>query len=155
LAIGVGIALGLKQKKNPAFVYNSMSDGELDEGSTWEAAMSAGSYRLDNLIGIVDVNNQQADGPSKQVLNFEPLVPKFEAFGWHVQRVDGNDIAALVAAFDRARALAEPRPRIIICDTKMAKGVPFLETREKNHFLRVEADEWQKALEILETGRNA
>ena len=116
--------------------------------------MSAGSYRLDNLIGIVDVNNQQADGPSRQVLNFEPLVPKFEAFGWHVQRVDGNDIDALVEAFDRARELGEPRPRIIICDTKMAKGVPFLEERERNHFLRVEADEWQKALEILETGRH-
>ena len=67
--------------------------------------MSAGHWKLDNLIGIVDVNNQQADGPSTKVLGFEPLVPKFEAFGWHVQRVDGNDIEALVAAFDAARAL--------------------------------------------------
>jgi transketolase len=155
LPIAVGVALALKHKKSTSFVYNLFSDGELDEGSTWEAAMSAGSYRLDNLIGIVDVNSQQADGPSRQVLNFEPLVPKFEAFGWHVQRVDGNDIDALVEAFDRARELGEPRPRIIICDTKMAKGVPFLEERERNHFLRVEADEWQKALEILETGRHA
>jgi transketolase len=136
-------------------VYNLFSDGELNEGSTWEAAMSASSWKLDNLIGIVDVNNMQADGPSTGVLNFEPLGPKFEAFGWHVQRVDGNDIEALTAAFDAARHLDEPRPRIIICDTRMAKGVPFLEERERNHFLRVEADEWRKALEILEAGRRS
>ena len=92
----------------------------------------------------------QADGPSTQMLGFEPLLPKFEAFGWHAQRVDGNDIDALVAAFDAARALAEPRPRIIICDTKMAKGVPFLEERERSHFLRVEAEEWDQALEVLD-----
>ena len=76
------------------------------------------------------------------VLNSEPLAPKWEAFGWHVQRVDGNDIPALVQAFDAARSLAEPKPRVIICDTKMAKGVPFLEAREKSHFLRVEQHEW-------------
>jgi transketolase len=155
LPIAVGFCLGLKRKKSKAFVYNLFSDGELDEGSTWEATMAAGSHKLDNLIGIVDVNNQQADGPSTQVLNFEPLGPKFEAFGWHVQRVNGNDIDALVQAFDRARELTEPRPRVIICDTKMAKGVPFLEERERNHFLRVEADEWQKALDALDAGRNA
>ena len=153
LGIAVGICLGLKRKKSGSFVYNLLSDGELDEGSTWEAAMSAGSWKLDNLIGIVDVNNMQADGPSTGVMNFEPLVPKFEAFGWHVQRVDGNDIEALVAAFDRARQPGEPKPRIIICDTKMAKGVPFLEARERNHFLRVEADEWAQALEALGQGR--
>lgn len=150
LGIAVGFGLGLKRKKSDCFVYNLMSDGELDEGSTWEAAMSASSHKLDNLICIVDVNNMQADGPSTQISNFEPLAPKFEAFGWHTQRVNGNDIAAVVKAFDTARALKEPRPRAIICDTKMAKGVAFLEERERNHFLRVEADEWQKALEILD-----
>jgi transketolase len=155
LGIAVGCCLGLKRKKSASFVYNLFSDGELNEGSTWEAAMSASSHRLDNLIGIVDVNNMQADGPSTSVLNFEPLGPKFEAFGWHVQRVDGNDLPALVEAFDRARALAEPRPRLVICDTKMAKGVPFLEERERNHFLRVEPDEWKKALDILEGWRKA
>src|SRR5918996_1338104 len=84
LVIGVGMALGLKQKRNPAFVYNSMSDGGLDEGSTWEAAMSASHHRLDNLICLVDINNQQADGPSGKVLGFEPLADKWTAFGWHV-----------------------------------------------------------------------
>lgn len=153
LGIAVGMALGLKRKASAAFVYNLFSDGELDEGSTWEAAMSAASFGLDNLIGIVDVNGMQADGPSRGVLNFEPLAPKFEAFGWFVQRVDGNDIDALVKAFDAARSHPERCPRIIICDTKMAKGVPFLEARERNHFLRVEADEWREALAVLDEGR--
>ncbi|PJI54399.1 transketolase [Methylobacterium radiotolerans] len=145
LGIAVGRALGLKRKRSRSFVYNLFSDGELNEGSTWEAAMSAGSFRLDNLIGLVDVNGMQADGASTEVLDFEPLAPKFEAFSWFVQRVDGNDIDALVRAFDAARDHPGPRPRIIICDTRMAKGVPFLETRERNHFLRVEPDEWQRA----------
>ena len=155
LGIAVGFGLGLKRKKSSNFVYNLMSDGELDEGSTWEAAMSASSHKLDNLICIVDVNNMQADGPSTLVSNFEPLAPKFEAFGWFTQRVNGNDISALVRAFDAARAHKGAQPRAIICDTKMAKGVPFLEERERNHFLRVEADEWQKALDILDAGRPA
>jgi transketolase len=155
LPIAIGFALALKRKNSKSFVYNLFSDGEVDEGATWEAAMSAGSFKLDNLIGIVDVNNQQADGPSTKVLCFEPLGPKFEAFGWHVQRVNGNDIDALVEAFDTARALSEPKPRIIICDTKMAKGVPFLEQRESNHFLRVEPDEWQKAIQILDGMRQS
>lgn len=155
LAIAVGMALALKRKVSKSFVYCLFSDGELDEGAVWEAAMSAGSHKLDNLIGIVDVNNMQADGPSKGVLNFEPLGPKFEAFGWLVQRVDGNDIDALVRAFDAARQGTAPGPRIVICDTKMAKGVPFLEARERSHFLRVEPEEWSLALEALDAGRPA
>ncbi len=115
--------------------------------------MSAGHWKLDNLIALIDVNNQQADGPPPSVLNSEPLVPKWEAFGWHVQRVDGNDIEALTAAFDRARSLPEAKPRAIVCDTRMGRGVPFLETREKTHFIRVEPDEWQLALDVLAAGR--
>ena len=153
LGIAVGIGLGLKRKSSRSFVYNLMSDGELNEGPTWEAAMSAGHWGLDNLICLVDVNRMQADGPSTGVLNFEPLPAKWEAFGWHAQRVDGNDIAALVRAFDAARQLAEPKPRVIICDTKMAKGVPFLETRDKSHFLRVEQHEWALAIDALDAGR--
>jgi transketolase len=86
------------------------------------------------------------------MLSAEPLAPKWAAFGWHVQRVNGNDIAALAAAFDAARAHDRPQPRVVICDTKMAKGVPFLEAREKNHFLRVDEDEWDKALAIIDEG---
>jgi transketolase len=155
LGIAVGFGLGLKRKKSKAFVYNLFSDGELGEGSTWEAALSAPHWQLDNLIGIVDVNNQQADGPSSQVTGLEPLVAKWEAFGWYTQRVDGNDIDALVAAFDQARTFKEPRPRMIICDTKMAKGVPFLEEREMTHFLRVDEGEWDEALHVLDANRQA
>jgi transketolase len=150
LVIGVGMALGLKHKKNPAFVYNSMSDGELDEGSTWEAAMSAAHHALDNLICLVDINNQQADGPSRQVLGFEPLADKWAAFGWHVQRVNGNDLSAVLNAFETARSLKAAKPRVILFDTLMGKGVPFLEQREKNHFIRVDPPEWQQALQILD-----
>lgn len=153
LGIAVGMALGLKAKGNPAFVYNLMSDGELGEGSTWEAAMSAAHHRLDNLICIVDFNDQQADGKSTQTLSSEPLADKWTAFGWHTQRVDGNDLAALVRAFDTARALSDARPRVIICDTLMCKGIPFLEAREMAHFVRVEPDEWQKALAVLDASR--
>ena len=153
LVIAVGMALGLRHKNNPAFVYNSMSDGELDEGATWEGAMSAAHHRLANLICLVDINNQQADGPSGKVLGFEPLAEKWASFGWHVQRVDGNDITAVVNAFDAARALTEPKPRVILFDTLMGKGVPFLEQREKNHFIRVDPPEWQQAIAILDAAQ--
>jgi transketolase len=154
LPIAVGMALGLRQKRNPAFVYNSMSDGELDEGSTWEGAMAAAHHQLSNLICLVDVNNQQADGPSGKVLGFEPLADKWAAFGWHVQRVDGNDLPAVVAAFDVARALTDAKPRVILVDTLMGKGVPFLEQREKNHFIRVDPPEWQQAIDHLDQAQH-
>jgi len=155
LPIAVGMALGLRHKQNPAFVYNSMSDGELDEGSTWEAALSAAHHGLSNLICLVDINNQQADGPSTKVLGFEPLADKWAAFGWHVQRVDGNNLAAVLAAFDTARALTEAKPRVILFNTLMGKGVPFLETRDKNHFIRVDPPEWQQAIQVLDQSQAA
>jgi transketolase len=150
LAIAVGKALGLKRKGSDARVYTLFSDGELGEGSVWEAIMAASQFRLDNMIAVVDVNNQQADGPATEVTGFEPLVPKLEAFGWHVQRIDGNDLAAVIAAFDAAKADASPRPKMIVADTLMGKGVPFLEAREKNHFIRVEPQEWALALAALD-----
>ncbi|MFT4063693.1 transketolase [Paraburkholderia sp.] len=155
LTIAVGRCLGLKRKGSSSYVYTLFSDGELDEGAVWEAIMSASHWKLDNLVGIVDVNNQQADGPSTQIMAFEPLVEKLEAFGWFVQRVNGNDLAAVMQAFDAARAHRAPQPRMIVCDTKMGCGVPFLEAREKNHFIRVDAHEWQLALKALEDGRQA
>ncbi|MDO8692764.1 MAG: transketolase [Sheuella sp.] len=154
MTIAVGMALGLRHKKNPAFVYNSMSDGELDEGATWEAAMSAAHHQLGNLIVMVDINNQQADGNSNQIMRFEPVADKWNAFGWFVQRVNGNDIDAVRQAFDAARHHSEKQPRVILCDTLMGKGVPFLEAREKNHFIRVDPPEWQKAIEILDASQS-
>lgn len=155
LSIAVGMCLGLKRKGSDSRVYTLFSDGELDEGSKWEAMMSAAHHRLDNLIAIVDVNNQQADGPSTQMMGFEPLAEKVRAFGWFVQRIDGNDLDAVVAAFDAAKAHESERPRMIIADTLMGKGVSFLEARERNHFMRVDQHEWQLALQALEEGRRA
>ena len=152
LSIAVGHALGLKRKGSSSRVFTLFSDGELDEGAMWEAMMSAAHYKLDNLIAMVDVNNQQADGPSNSVMAFEPLAPKMQAFGWFTQRIDGNDLPAVVAAFDAAMAHTGPEPRMIVCDTKMGFGVPFLEAREKNHFIRVDAHEWQLALAALDEG---
>lgn len=115
--------------------------------------MSAAHWHLDNMIAIVDVNNQQADGPSSKVMAFEPLLEKMEAFGWYSQRINGNDLDAVIEAFDKARQHNGPQPRMIICDTTMGFGVPFLEAREKNHFIRVEPEEWQLALQALDQGR--
>lgn len=153
LGIAVGMCLGLKRKGSGSLVYDLLSDGELDEGATWEAALAAAHWRLDNLLAVVDINHQQADAPTAEVLGVEPLVPKWESFGWFVRRVDGNDVAALLGAFAAARALAEPRPWVILCDTRLARGIPFLERRERNHFIRVEPDEWARAREELAAGR--
>lgn len=150
LGIAVGACLALKRKKSTSFIYNLLSDGELGEGSTWEAMLSASHYKLDNLIAIIDFNNQQADGASTDVLNSEPLVDKCNAFGWFTQRVDGNNIEQVRDAFDKARNHPENKPRIIICDTLMGCGVPFLEKREKNHFIRVDENEWRIALKELQ-----
>jgi transketolase len=155
LGIAVGAALGLKRKQNPAFIYNMLSDGELGEGSTWEAVMSAVQWKLDNLIAIVDFNDQQADGKTTAALAQMPEIGRWSAFGWFAQEVDGNDLDAVVAAFDAARSHDAAQPRVIICKTKMCKGVPFLEDREITHFVRVEPDEWTKALAILDEGKPA
>ena len=143
--------LGLRHQGNPARVFNLLSDGELDEGSTWEAAMACAHHGLDNVTAIVDVNALQADGPTVGVLRTEPVQEKWQAFGWNALRVDGNDIAALVAAFDR---IAEHRgsPSVLICDTRIGNGVPLLMEREKAHFMRVEEHEWQIARTQLEEG---
>jgi len=154
LSIAVGKCLGLKRKGSSSRVYTLFSDGELDEGSVWEAIMSAAHYKLDNLIAIVDVNNMQADGPSTQMMSFEPLKEKLEAFGWYVPRINGNDIEAVQKAFDQAKSHPEAKPRMIIADTLMGKGVPFLEQRDKSHFIRVDAHEWQLALDALDAGRS-
>jgi transketolase len=152
LGVANGMALGLRHLGNPARVFNLLSDGELDEGSTWEAALVAAHHGLDNVTAIVDVNALQADGATEQVLSTEPITDKWQAFGWYALRVDGNDIAALVAAFDE---LAEHRgsPKVLICDTRIGRGAPTLENREKAHFMRVEEHEWQIARDQLKEGQ--
>src|SRR5687768_2906513 len=151
LGVATGMALGLRHQGNPARVYNLLSDGELDEGSTWEAALACAHHGLDNVTAIVDVNALQADGPTAGVLRTEPIADKWRAFGWHAVRIDGNDLAALVATFEEARE-HRGSPAVLICDTRIGRGVPMLETREKAHFMRVEAHEWQIARDQLEEG---
>jgi transketolase len=148
LSLAVGMALGGRYQRKDYRIINLLSDGELNEGSTWEAAMCAGSFKLDKLAALVDVNNVMADGHASEVLKSEPITDKWEAFGWHVQRVNGNDIQALMLAFDNL-ALVRDKPQVIVCDTLMGKGVPFIETREKAHFVRVDANEWELAQEQL------
>ncbi|MGN7781368.1 transketolase [Mycolicibacterium sp. 22603] len=149
LTVAVGMALGLRHQGNPARVINFLSDGELDEGSTWEAAMGASHHGLGNLIAMVDINALQADGPTVGVLRTEPVPDKWAACGWQVARVDGNDVDALLNAFD---AVSTDRPSVILCDTRIGCGVPLLENREKAHFMRIDADEWQICREQLTAG---
>ncbi|CAN7182961.1 transketolase [Mycolicibacterium frederiksbergense] len=140
LTVAVGMALGLRHQGSDARVINFLSDGELDEGSTWEAAMGAAHHGLGNLIAMVDINALQADGPTAGVLRTEPIADKWAACGWQVARVDGNDVGALLGAFD---AVSTGAPSVILCDTKVGRGVPLLENREKAHFMRIDSDEWQ------------
>lgn len=154
LAVATGMALGLRHQGNPARVYNLLSDGELDEGSTWEAALQIAHHGLDNMTAIVDVNALQADGPTAGVLRTEPVLDKWVAFGWKALRVDGNDVAALVDALDELRA-HRGSPTVLVCDTRIGRGVPLLETREKAHFMRVAEHEWQTAREQLAEGFTA
>ena len=151
LPVAVGLALGLRHQASTARVYNFLSDGELDEGSTWEAAMGAAHHSLGHLTALVDINALQADGPTAGVLSIEPIQEKWAAFGWYTQRVDGNDVSALVGALDRADAQAElsGRPSVVLCDTKIGRGVPLLENRTKAHFMRIDDHEWQTCREQL------
>ena len=155
LVVANGVALGLKRKHNDAFVYNILSDGELNEGSTWEAASVAAHHELDNLIAIVDFNDQQADGKSQDMLGMEPIEGKFEAFGWSTRRVDGNDVEAVLTALEELRGLDAAQPRCLIVNTKLGKGVEFLENREKLHFMSVAPQEWEQAHRQLKESFNA
>lgn len=153
LTVAVGMALGLRHLGSDSRVINFLSDGELNEGSTWEAAMSAASHRLGNLTAVVDMNALQADGPTAGVLSIEPAEEKWAAFGWNTQRVDGNDPTAVLEAFDRiAGREADGAPQVILFDVTVGKGVPLLEQREKNHFMRIAAEEWAICREQLIAG---
>lgn len=128
-----GMALSLKMDGNGTRqVYVTMGDGELNEGNIWEAAMFAAKYKLSNLIGIVDRNNIQIDGPAEEVMPLEDLSAKWESFGWHVQNVDGHNIEAIIDACGLARAVVD-RPSVIIAHTTPGKGVHFMENNFRWH----------------------
>lgn len=124
-AIGIALAMRLN-KQHHRWVYVVMGDGELDEGNIWEAAMLAPKHGLHNIIGIIDRNNIQIDGPTESVVPLEDLRGKWEAFGWHVIEIDGNNIEAIIDATAMARAIVE-KPVMIIAHTIPGKGVDFME----------------------------
>lgn len=150
LGVAAGMALGGRLSGRAFTVYNLLSDGELQEGSTWEAAMFAGDRQLGNLTAIVDVNRTQADGDL--VVEVEPVVDKFRSFGWWAVDVDGNDIPSLLDAFAGAAGApgSADRPKAIVCHTRLGSGVPLIMHRERAHFVRVGDDEWALAARQLE-----
>ena len=147
LGQAVGQALGLRLSGSAARVFVELSDGEMQEGSTWEAAMSASHFRLDGLVALIDCNGIQADGPL--VLDMEPVADKWRAFGWDVSEIDGNDMEAVVGALMLARR-ADGRPKAIVLRTLPGKGVARIETSEKSHFFRVDVAEWNGIIEDFE-----
>jgi transketolase len=152
LSQAVGMALGSRLSGRNFRVYNFLSDGELQEGSTWEAAMAASHFQLGELFAIVDINNMQADGKVSSVMTVEPVEAKWEAFGWHTQRVNGNSIEALVGAFDKAREV-RGKPKVLVCETQLGYGVPLVANRAKSHFVRLDATEWNRARRELDVSQ--
>ncbi|WP_214470194.1 transketolase [Mesorhizobium sp. dw_380] len=139
LGQGVGQALGLRVDRSDARVFVELSDGEMQEGSTWEAAMSASHFKLDGLVALIDCNGIQADGP--MVLDMDPVAGKWRAFGWQTLEIDGNDMAAVVGALAGARE-RNGKPKAIVLRTLPGKGVPRIETSEKSHFFRIDVAQW-------------
>ena len=126
LSVAVGMALAAKMDHNTHRIYSIHGDGELQEGSIWEAAMSASHHNLDNLTAIVDRNGLQIDGKTENVMKLEPLAGKWRSFGWHVIECDGNDIDQMLEAFITVRAI-QKTPTVIIARTIMGKGIPSIE----------------------------
>ena len=150
LGAGVGNALAGKLRGESYRVYVIMGDGEQQEGSIWEAAMSAGHYKLENLCAIVDVNRLQIDGWVKDVMNVEPLAQKYAAFGWKVMEIDGHDMAQILDAFSRARQ-ETTRPTVILARTIKGKGVSYMENEASWHGTAPKKEQFERALPELLT----
>lgn len=151
LSLGVGLALAAKRdgRANRAFVL--MGDGELQEGSVWEAAMAASHHRLDNLVAIVDRNRLQICGDTETRMGLEPLADRWRAFGWLVAEVDGHDLDGLVNVFSSLPAKADT-PSLIIANTQKGRGVKFMEGKKKSHYVNLSPKLYTKARTELEAG---
>ncbi|MGH3159755.1 MAG: transketolase [Streptosporangiaceae bacterium] len=147
-ALGHGLALGngfaLADRDRRCFVV--MGDGELQEGSVWEAAMATSNLRLDNLTAVVDRNGLQLGGQTEATMALEPLADRWRAFGWAVREVDGHDPAALAAAFT---APGPGRPVVVLAATVKGKGLPFVQGRTESHFARLSERQHTRALAVL------
>lgn len=150
LSQAVGVALALKLDKSRSRVFCLMSDGEQEEGQTWEAAMSAGKYRLNNLVAIMDRNNIQIDGETEFVMPLEPLADKYRAFNWHVIEVDGHNMRDIIDACDQARSIIE-KPTLILAHTTPGKGVDFMENDYEWHGKTPTKKQARDALKQLRT----
>jgi len=150
LSQAIGMALAAKLDNKKYWIYCITSDGEHDEGQTWEAIMFAGKYKLNNLINIVDRNNIQIDGHTEDVMPLEPLKKKYEAFNWHVLEINGNNIQEFINAVNQAKAIYE-KPTVIIAHTIPGKGVDFMEYNYEWHGKPPSPEEARKALHELRT----
>lgn len=153
LPICVGTAIAAKMDNKDYKVFTLMGDGELPEGSNWEAALSASHYKLDNLCAIVDKNNLQITAQTADVMNTDPLDKKWEAFGWAVKEVNGNDIDELKAAF-AALPFEKEKPSVIIAHTTKGKGVSFMENELKWHHGVPNKEQYEQAQQELDNALN-
>ncbi len=150
LSMAGGLALAGKRDRRPYRVFAILSDGECDEGSTWEAALFAPHHRLDNLVAIVDYNKIQSLGSVKEVLDLEPLAEKWSAFGWAVREIDGHDVDAVEEAL--ANVPFEPgKPSCLVAHTVKGKGVSFMEGKLLWHYRTPQNEEYDMAIAELET----
>lgn len=148
LSIANGIAMGLKMDGLSPRVYCLLGDGEIQEGQVWEAAMTAAHYKLDNLCAIIDNNGLQIDGHCCDVMYIEPIVNKWEAFGWHVLDINGHDMKAIVDALNKAETIKE-KPTMIVARTVKGKGVSIFEGKVEYHGLAPTQQELEIALKEL------
>lgn len=151
LSQAVGLALGARMQGRHGRVYCLISDGELQEGQTWEALLCAGHRRLDNLTIVLDRNGRQVDGATEQVASVEPVAAKLEAFGADVTEVDGHDVEALGAALS-AHQSRTGRPIAVIAHTALGRGVAAFEEAPYPHYLRLPQEDWDEALVALSAG---
>ncbi|UCE72774.1 MAG: transketolase [Nitrospiraceae bacterium] len=149
LSVANGMALGLRLDRNPARVYCIMGDGEIQEGQIWEAAMTAAHYKIDNLCAVVDCNGLQIDGPVAKVMNIEPVVDKWEAFGWNVIDIDGHNMEQIIGALDEAEGI-KGKPTVIIANTTKGKGVSFFENKVEYHGVAPSLEELEKAVKEID-----
>jgi transketolase len=145
LSIGLGMALGLRLDKKPSKVYVIMGDGELAEGSNWEAASAAAHHKADNLILFVDCNGLQISGKTKDIMNMEPVGERFAAFGWAVTEIDGNNIAEILGALEKI-PFTPGKPNLIVANTVKARGISFAEGGIKFHYWKPAKEELEKAI---------
>lgn len=147
MSVAIGAALAKKMNNDNNIVYSLHGDGELDEGQNWEAIMSAAHLKVDNLIATVDFNGQQIDGPTSKVMDLGNLHSKFEAFGWIVIDMDGNDMDAVVVGLNEAKAAAgKGKPVVILMKTIMGKGIDFMEGTHEWHGIAPNDEQLKAAL---------